>query len=251
MKIWNWTAKLHVMSADNNTIGTLFSQRMRDVTPSPLRSAARVMFLPICDSRDFVDQCHALLSPAERQRAQNYVVDVGRKQFVVRRAFRRVCASLALGPDWAPSKITFEETDAGQPFLPQSAHMRFSFSACAVGYLAAWSEQHDLGVDIEDPSRTIEPVALAKRYFSSCEIEHIENAGAATQRISFFQFWTLKEAALKSVGKGLAYGLDTFSFSLTPALAVDDAPADFGGSSRFNPFLISGTDGIAALVVRK
>jgi 4'-phosphopantetheinyl transferase len=55
---------------------------------------------------------------------------------------------------------------------------------------------------------------------------------------------------LKSIGKGLPFGLDAFEFELDPDLRVVHAPADHGGPEQFEAYVIEGTDGCAALVTR-
>ena len=70
------------------------------------------------------------------------------------------------------------------------------------------------------------------------------------RRQAFFQFWSLKEAALKSIGEGLPFGLDAFEFELDPNLRVVHAPPDHGGPEQFGAHVIEGTDGCAALVIR-
>ena len=72
-------------------------------------------------------------------------------------------------------------------------------------------------------------------------------AGLARLR-TFCQLWSLKEAALKSIGEGLPFGLDAFEFELTPNLRVVSAPPDYGGPERFNAQIMQGL--CAALVIR-
>jgi len=67
---------------------------------------------------------------------------------------------------------------------------------------------------------------------------------------TFFQLWSLKEAALKSIGEGLPLGLDAFQFELTPDVHVVHAPRDHGGPERFSAHVIDGASGCAALVTR-
>ena len=62
--------------------------------------------------------------------------------------------------------------------------------------------------------------------------------------------WSLKEAALKSIGEGLPMGLDAFQFELAPNLRVVRVPRDHGGPERFRAHVIDGTDSCAALVIR-
>jgi 4'-phosphopantetheinyl transferase len=66
----------------------------------------------------------------------------------------------------------------------------------------------------------------------------------------FFQFWCLKEAALKSIGEGLPFGLEAFAFELDPILRVVHAPPDHGGPERFEAHMIDGIDSCAALVTQ-
>jgi 4'-phosphopantetheinyl transferase len=74
--------------------------------------------------------------------------------------------------------------------------------------------------------------------------------GPERQR-AFFQFWTLKEAALKSLGEGLPFGLDAFVFELSPVLRVGNSPRAHGGPEKFDAHLIERGDCCAALVIRE
>jgi 4'-phosphopantetheinyl transferase len=67
---------------------------------------------------------------------------------------------------------------------------------------------------------------------------------------TFYRFWSLKEAALKSIGEGLPFGLDAFELELDPKLRVVHAPPDHGGPEQFDAHVIEGTEGCAALVIR-
>ncbi len=39
--------------------------------------------------------------------------------------------------------------------------------------------------------------------------------------LTFYQFWSLKEAALKSIGEGLPFGLYAFEFEVDPKINID------------------------------
>jgi 4'-phosphopantetheinyl transferase len=126
----------------------------------------------------------------------------------------------------------------------------FSFSSCHSGFLGAWSSTHAIGVDVEDRTRDLQALELARRFFMDAETQRVEGAGGTARVRTFLQFWILKEAALKSIGQGLAFGLDAFEFALAPRLQVVGAPAEYGGPARFDPHMIDGIDGCAALVIR-
>ena len=99
-------------------------------------------------------------------------------------------------------------------------------------------------------ARDLEAAELAQQFFSVAEAKAVEGPGGLASLRTFFQYWSLKEAALKSIGEGLPYGLDAFEFELDPTLRVVDAPPDHGGPKQFNAHMIEGTESCAALVIR-
>jgi 4'-phosphopantetheinyl transferase len=96
----------------------------------------------------------------------------------------------------------------------------------------------------------LEAAELAQQFFSQAEVKAVKVVGGLARLRTFWQLWSLKEAALKSIGEGLPFGLDAFEFELAPNLRVVHAPADYGGPERFNAQIIEGTDICAALVIR-
>ncbi len=95
----------------------------------------------------------------------------------------------------------------------------------------------------------MEVAELAQMYFTESEARTVGEGGPARLR-TFLQLWSLKEAALKSIGQGLPFGLDVFEFELEGSLRVVDAPGDHGGPERFSAHLFDQADVCAALVVR-
>jgi 4'-phosphopantetheinyl transferase len=235
---------------DSGRVGELFAAGTCDWTPAGARQAAHVLYMPVAGDPEASGRCGSVLSDAERERAERFVTEDGKAHFQQRRAFRRYCGARALGSPVPLSQISFAETDKGRPFLPDSPDLWFSFSSCRFGFLGAWSSTHAIGVDLEDQTRKLEPVALARRYFSPAEATAVEALEGDARRRAFFQLWSLKEAALKSIGQGLPGGLDAFEFELAPSARLVHAPPGHGGPERFDPHLIEGTDQCAALVVR-
>ena len=239
-----------VNANDSEWTKELFAASARDWTPSSAHHEAYVLYAPISRDPQASKRCASILSDTERQRADRFVTDEGKSHFKQRRAFRRYCGALALGTHRPLSQIVFKETEKGRPYRPDLPDFRFSFSSSRFGFLGAWSSTHLIGIDIEDQTRKLESEKLAQQFFSEAEANAVaEVCGLARQR-TFLQLWSLKEAALKSIGEGLPFGLDAFQFELAPNLRVVHAPPDHGGQERFNAHVIEGTNCCAALVTR-
>ena len=235
----------------NDLTRDYFGACARDLTPASASHAAQVLYAPFTDDPEIPRHCASVLCDVELQRAERFVAGHDQARFKQRRAFRRYCAATALGSSEPLSRFDFEETENGRPYLPGLRDTWFSFSSGRSGMLGAWSSTHAIGVDLEDRPRDLEDLELARRFFTDAEVQVLEGAGGPTRLQGFLQIWSLKEAALKSIGEGLPYGLDTFEFALTPRLRVVNAPTEHGGPAGFDAHMIDGTDGCAALVIRR
>jgi 4'-phosphopantetheinyl transferase len=235
---------------DSVRIADFFAAGSRDVTPASARHAVSVLYAPVSRDPEVSRHCASTLSVTELQRADRFVNEYDKAEFKQRRAFRRFCGATVLGWSQPLSQIFFEETENGRPYLSDVPDIWFSFSSCRFGILGAWSLTHGVGVDVEDQTRNLEALELAHRFFSGSEANAVERVDGLERQRTFFQFWCLKEAALKSIGKGLPFGLDVFEFELEPNLRVVHAPSDHGGPEQFDAHLIEGIDGCAALVTR-
>ena len=235
---------------DDKRVNELFTAGSRDLTPAALLGTAQVLYVPASVDPNVMKLCTSILSKPELQRAERFASEGDKARFIQRRAFRRYCAANSLAPSQSLSDIVFEETDNGQPYLADLPHASFSFSSCSSGIAAAWSLSHEIGVDMEDRIRDSEVVALARQYFSANEANAVEMSEGSERLQTFFQFWSLKESALKSIGEGLPSGLDAFEFELKPKLRVVQSPPGYGGPEQFNPHLVEQTLGCIALVLR-
>ena len=235
---------------DGDRINDLFAAGSIDLTPSSARYAAHVLYAPVSPDSEVTRRCASVLSDTELLRAGRFATQDENALFMQRRAFRRFCGALVLGSSRPLSKIVFDETDTGRPYLSDLPDYWFSFSSCRFGFVGAWSSTHGVGVDLEDRTKELEPSELARQLFSVAEAKAIEGSGGLASRRKFFHFWTLKEAALKSIGEGLPFGLDAFAFELEPTLRVVQAPPIHGGPEQFDAHLSEGTESCAALVIR-
>ncbi|MHC4225364.1 MAG: 4'-phosphopantetheinyl transferase family protein [Planctomycetota bacterium] len=110
---------------------------------------------------------------------------------------------------------------------------------------------HAIGVDLEEPSKDLEAAELARQYFSRAEARAVEEARGVDRLRTFYGFWSLKEAALKSIGEGLPFGLDAFEFELGPSPRVVRTPSGLGTPERYRACRIEEDETCIAVVTRR
>lgn len=238
------------MSGDeSDRINDYFTFNMRNLTPASASHAAHVLYVPVSHDPEVTMYCSSILSDTELQRANRFASPADKAWFIQRRAFRRFCGNLVLGTSQPLSQIVFIETENGRPYLCDLPDSWFSFSSCSSGFIGVWSSTYAIGVDLENLTEDLEATELAQQFFSATEANAVEGADSRQRQQAFFQYWVLKEAALKSIGEGLPFGLDAFVFELDPDLRVVHAPQGHGGPEQFNAHIIEGIDSYAALVM--
>ena len=158
------------------------------------------------------DELAALLTDAERSRAERFVFAANRDEFVLGRAMLRQI--LAQHLDVSPREIQLQLGRFGKPALAGKwslprAHFSVSHSAGLV--VAAFSLDGAIGVDVEDAERFISP-AVQRQVFTPEERQAWELLSPEEQRQAAVARWTLKEAYLKARGAGLNLPLLGFEF---------------------------------------
>ena len=87
------------------------------------------------------------------------------------------------------------------------------------------------GIDLERRRARPRALELARRYFDPSEADWLASLAPADREESFLSLWTAKEAVLKALGRGIAFGLHRLRIGLasgTPQLLSlhgDDARA--------------------------
>lgn len=177
----------------------------------------------------------ALLSEAERERHARFRFAEDREIFLVAHALNRVHLARALGCE--PAALSFQVSERGRPELagPEAAReprLRFNLSHTHGLVASALALEHDVGIDVERLDRNVELLAVGSRVFSARELEALHALPSEAQRARFFSLWTLKEAYVKAIGKGLSWPLQAISFS--PELP-DPVPVHFGADAGDQP----------------
>ncbi len=197
---------------------------------------AHVWWLTVDDLPDAaLARWSAVLEPAERARARRFAFPRDRRQFTAAHALLRGMLGHFAGTP--PAEWRFAPRAHGKPEIhPDHAQPRLAFNishtrgavACALVL------DHAVGVDIEDRFRSGNHLKLADYYFARDELAILRAAPEAEQGSLFFTFWTLKEAYIKAIGKGLSLPLDQFAFSLAPlGIAFGSGIADDPAAWQF------------------
>lgn len=159
----------------------------------------------------------AMLDDDDRQRAGRFTHDQGRRTYVAAHALAR-----ALLSSWQPRPANdwrFVIDGRGKPevVVPAGApRLRLNLSHTNGLVAAALCLDHDVGVDVEFLGRKADCLALGRRFFAPSECAILRAVPPHRLMETFLSLWTLKEAYVKAIGKGLAQALDRFAFTLHP-----------------------------------
>ena len=173
------------------------------------------------------------LSGDERERHARFRFEEDRDAFLVAHALTR--RLLAAAARVEPLALCFTTGERGRPELsqPSSAlELRFNLSHTRGLVACAVTLRRSIGVDVERIDRRVELLGVARHVFSAREIAGLEALTGEAQRLRFFDLWTLKEAYVKAIGKGLAGPLRAISFA--PEVA-DPVPVHFDPEAADDP----------------
>jgi 4'-phosphopantetheinyl transferase len=182
-----------------------------------------------------LDEYRALLPQQEVQRADKFIKEKDRRQFLVAWMLVRTALSYYTGEN--PRHWMFVRTERGKPSVsspPTSLHFNLSHTS---GLVVCAVARCELGVDAEEVNRSVEHLQLAQHFFAPAEVALLEELGPDPQRTMFFRLWTLKESLLKARGTGLSVPLVEVAFSLAadrpPRVALGGTLTDQPGDWQF------------------
>lgn len=107
---------------------------------------------------------------------------------------------------------TIVHNEYGKPYfrnLPVAFNLSHTKGMCAC-ILATGEPGWEVGIDIEALRPYKENVA--KRIFSQAENDYVQQS--CSKEEAFTKLWTLKEAYVKAIGKGLSFPLDKAAFQI-------------------------------------
>jgi 4'-phosphopantetheinyl transferase len=158
-----------------------------------------------------LDGYYALLSEAEKGRADRLRVETARKRFISAHGILRILLGKYLGQQ--PAEIVLDAAPRGKPFLAgQSATgdkgIRFNMTHSGEWMLFSASRDFGTGIDLEYQDPKAEFEQISSHFFSDADhawldLRQPEDCKAA----AFFRLWTCKEAVLKAEGSGIRLGM--------------------------------------------
>jgi 4'-phosphopantetheinyl transferase len=212
----------------------------------PDRREVEVWFVELAASPASAEECAAILSADESERAARFRFPHLRTAFTLSRGILRILLGRYLGID--PDRVRFAYGPRGKPRLAQP-ETPLEFNLAHSGGLAAYAFAVgcEVGVDIEKIRPVSDQDDIVRRFFSREECEEWMGLDPAQRDEAFFRCWTRKEAYIKALGDGLSMPLDSFQVSLRPGApaALIRAAGDPGAASRWSLWSLEPAEGYA------
>jgi len=114
----------------------------------------------------------------------------------------------------APDEVRLVAHEHGRPALDPAHGGALDFNWSHSGELALVALARGIapGVDLEQRRTRANALEIAQRFFTAEEAAWLGTLDEAERRTAFLELWTAREAVLKALGRGLAFGLDRLAF---------------------------------------
>jgi 4'-phosphopantetheinyl transferase len=125
-------------------------------------------------------------------------------------------ALLAVYLDADPASIELRDDEHGKPHVfvggEEYRDLQFNWSHSGAFAMVAVARQVAPGVDIEQLREGVKALEIAQRFFAPAEAEALASCAESEREALFYRLWCAKEAVLKALGRGLAFGLERVAF---------------------------------------
>jgi 4'-phosphopantetheinyl transferase len=153
-----------------------------------------------------LDQARLLLDQDERALTAKIKAERRLHEFIYGRYLLK--SSLALQLNQPVNTIKLAKHAHGKLYLSGNpTYFNLSHSGDYLAY--ALYDHAEIGLDIEHSGgRMSDMLSVASRYFTAQESHALQQCCEFNRDETFYRIWTLKEAALKTVGVGISAGLE-------------------------------------------
>jgi 4'-phosphopantetheinyl transferase len=143
-------------------------------------------------------------------------VHVWRLAYASDQGRRPLCQVLAAYLGVQTAQVILAEDGHGRPRLagPLEGALHFNWTHSGDRALVAVARHVQPGIDLERIRPRPRALEIARRYFSAAETRLLESTEASARELVFLRLWTGKEALLKALGRGLAFGLHRLTLAL-------------------------------------
>jgi 4'-phosphopantetheinyl transferase len=174
---------------------------------------ARVLDVDACDGVADL----ALLSEAERLRAERFRAPRDRSSYVAGRAALRRELADELGI--AAHRVPITPGRHGRPELPGelAGALDFNVSHSATAVAVAVARGRRIGIDVESVYIERDIELLIQEVMGATERDHLARLSGTDHLMAFYECWTRKEAIVKAMGVGLGYPVRELDFPAVPA----------------------------------
>lgn len=154
-----------------------------------------------------VDYPHfwSLLDPSEQHHASTIKNERLHRRYVEVHAQLRLFLGETINA--APELLRIHKAEYGKPYLVDYPELAFNLSHTANRMAVAIAYKCDLGIDIEFCKPRTNLAALVEKCFAEEEKEYWQKLPSTKKTLTFYRFWTRKEAFVKATGRGIALGL--------------------------------------------
>jgi 4'-phosphopantetheinyl transferase len=194
----------------------------RSDAPELPQNEIHVWLAPLVVTSDELAALRNVLSSEEKARAERFIFEKDRDRFIS--AHGTLHRLLGAYLRCLPESISFTRRANGKPAVSTrdtARGIRFNLSHSGDFMLVGVGRDREIGIDIEKVRAERAGEEIARRFFSTQEVEELSRLPAELRAEGFFLCWTRKEAYVKALGEGLRFPLDQFRVSLTPGGAAE------------------------------
>ncbi len=172
--------------------------------PDLSKNQVHVWQVKTSDFYNKVKEFECLLNETEKKRVSQFKYEDSKNNFIVCRGALRFLLSQYL--DENPALIGILQNPDGKPALADEYHqhdLEFNISHSNEICLIAFSQNLELGIDVEALKPLVDLEDMAKSFLSERELAAFYSCSPEHKLAMFYDLWSAKEALLKAIGCGL------------------------------------------------
>jgi len=211
--------------------------------------------LPVGERAERIEMWRGMLSAEERRRADLFLADGHRHEYVAAHAVLRYVLGMYLKV--LPSAVRIVTLEGTKPALAAeqvadrpNSDLRFNLSHTRGAVLIGISIGREVGIDIEWQRPMEDLEAMARSVMSDQELGLWKVLRPESRPSAFYEVWTRKESYLKAIGLGLYRSLQDVTVPVSEG-AGDESPGlvlDRSGQGSWRVLGIPAWDGYSAAV---